>query len=138
MTRPSVPQPQEAKTYNYVFNPVPMDEPPMDERTFNHYFHKPHEADGAATWITRFPQLIDSSFNSKEKLAKGWGIEIIEARNWMLFFYANVIALLLSGIIAGLISFYMHDKQTGVAIGAWLSTIQTLMVTALFWQWTNI
>ncbi|KAL8819082.1 MAG: hypothetical protein Q9191_007811, partial [Dirinaria sp. TL-2023a] len=139
MSRPSFPKPQEAQTYKYVFDPVPMDEPPMDTRTFSHYFHKPHLADGAETWIKRFPQLADSSlFYSTEKLAKGWGIEIVEDRNWKLFVCGYTIALLLSGIIASLSSIYMHDKQTGVAIGAWLSTIETLVVTALFWHWTDI
>ena len=138
MKRPSVPEPQEAQHYKYVFDPVPMDEPPIDKRTFNHYFHKVHLADTSATWIKRFPQLSDASlFYSQEKLAKGWGIEITEDRNWMLFAYANILALIISGALAGLSSWLMNDKQTGVAIGAWLTAVQTLTITAVFWHWTN-
>ncbi|KAL8811659.1 MAG: hypothetical protein Q9200_001629 [Gallowayella weberi] len=138
MARPSVPKPQEARDHNYIFDPIPMDEPPIDSRTFNHYFHKPHLGDPSVTWIKRFPQLQDSSlFYSNEKLAKGWGIEITEDRNWILFVCANLMALMLSGTIAGLYIFLAKDAQTGVAIGAWLSAVQTLGVNGLFWHWTN-
>ena len=116
-----------------------MDEPPMAKHLFNHYFHKPHFADVAATWVTRFPQLNDSSlFYSNQKLAKGWGIEITEERNWMLFLFANLLSLSVSGAVAGVSSHYMKDRQTGVAIGAWLTAVQTLILTALFWHWTNV
>ena len=138
MNSPSVPLPHEAKTYRYIFDPIPMDEPPIDARTFNHYFHKIHQADEDDTWITRFPQLQDSSlFYGNEKLAKGWGIEIIEAPNWMLFLIVNLWGLLFSGAVAALTCILMHDNQTGVAIGAWLSAVQMLTITALFWQWTS-
>ena len=138
MTRPSVPTPQEAHKYRYVFDPVPMDEPPIDARTFNHYFHKPHVADEAATWIRRFPQLLDASlFWRDEKLAKGWGIEITEDRNWTLFICVNVAALFISGAVAGLYSYSASDRQTGVAIGAWLTVVQALVITGLLWRWTN-
>lgn len=138
MKRPSVPEPQEAQRYKYVFDPIPMDEPPMDKRLFNHYFHKLHLADTSATWIRRFPQLSDTSlFYGQEKLAKGWGIEITEDRNWMLFTCANILALIVSGTVAGISAWSMGDKQTGVAIGAWLTAVQTLTITAVFWHWTN-
>lgn len=139
MKRPSVPNPQEALNYHYISDPVPMDEPPMDARTFNHYFHKPHEAHADDTWIQRFPQLLDVSlFYSQEKLAKGWGIEIIEDKNWMVFVCANVAVLLLSGAFAGLYSYGKSDAPTGVAIGAWLTAVQGLGVNALLWRWTNV
>ncbi|KAL8684135.1 MAG: hypothetical protein Q9224_006584, partial [Gallowayella concinna] len=110
MARPSVPKPQEAHKHNYIFEPMPMDEPPIDSRTFNHYFHKPHLGDPSVTWIKRFPQLQDSSlFYSNEKLAKGWGIEIIEDRNWILFVCANMMALLLSATVSGLYVFFAKD-----------------------------
>ncbi|KAL6714320.1 hypothetical protein ACLMJK_007743 [Lecanora helva] len=138
MKYPSMPKPEEARHYKYVFDPVPMDEPPMDKRTFNHYFHKPHLADDSATWVRRFPQLSDKSlFYSQEKLAKGWGIEITEDKNWMLFIWANVFALIISGAVAGISSWLMDDNQAGVAIGTWLTAVQTLITTALFWRWTN-
>ncbi|KAL8799519.1 MAG: hypothetical protein Q9182_005828 [Xanthomendoza sp. 2 TL-2023] len=138
MVRPSVPKPQEAREYNYIFDPMPMDEPPIDSRTFNHYFHKPHLGDPSATWIKRFPQLQDYSlFYNNEKLAKIWGIEITEDRNWTLIVCANFMALILSATIASLYSSSANDALTCAAIGAWLSAVQARGVYGLFWHWTN-
>ena len=138
MTRPSVPSPQEARDYHYIFNPMPMDEPPMDARTFNHYFHKPHSADSEAAWIQRFPQLVDCSlYYSKKKLAKGWGIEITEDLNKLLLSCTALIALLVNGAAAALCSVYWDDRQTGMAVGAWLTAVQTLVAMSLFWYWEN-
>lgn len=74
MKSPSVPNPQEAKDYHYTFEPVPMDEPPMDTRTFNHYFHKPRHAEWEQIWVTRFPRLHSASlYHSNKFLPKGRG-----------------------------------------------------------------
>ena len=138
MARPSVPNPREAQEYHYIFDPVPMDEPPMDARTFNHYFHKPHSADSEATWIQRFPQLADSSlYYSNEKLAKGWGIEITEGLNKLVLGCTALIVLLLSGAVTGICAVVWDDRQTGLAIGSWLTAVQALIAASLFWYWEN-
>ncbi|KAI9703440.1 MAG: hypothetical protein M1820_005913 [Bogoriella megaspora] len=122
--KPAVPTGEEAIQYKYTFDPIPMDEPPMDPRTFNHYFHKPHEADTSATWIERFPKLEDASlYWNGEKLTKGWGIEITEERNWILFLCVTLVGLLISGIVAGLSAHFLHNVSAGLAIGSWLSSI---------------
>ena len=135
-----MPNELEAKIHKYTFIPVPMDPlPPIDPRTFNHYIHKPHAAEAVEKWVKRFPKLRDASlFYAQEQLAKGWGIEITEDRNWPLFLYANLTGLLLSGGVAALYASLKSDVQTAVAIGAWLSAVQTFAVTILFWRWTNI
>lgn len=88
--------------------------------------------------MKRFPQLNDSSlFYKPEKLAKGWGLEITEDRNWMLFVVASIVILLVSGAVAGIYAWRTDDKTTGVAIGAWLTAVQMLSVTLVFWRWTD-
>ncbi|KAL9087902.1 MAG: hypothetical protein Q9165_006464 [Trypethelium subeluteriae] len=134
----AVPTEEEAAQYKYTFDPIPMDEPPMDPRTFNHYFRYPHEADTDATWIERFPKLEDVSlYWNGPKLAKGWGIEITEERNWMLFVCATLIGLLISGTVAGLCAHFMHNISAGLAIGSWLSAVQSLANAALFLHWSR-
>jgi len=138
MARSCMPETGEAHSYHYVFDPTPMDLPPIDTHTFNHYFHKPHLADTSETWIRRFPQLHDVSlFDGNEKLAQGWGFEITEDRNWTIFVCANLASLLVSGALAGLSAHFLKDNSTGVAIGVWITTVQTLVITALFWHWTS-
>lgn len=137
MVRSAMPNSADANRYNYVFDPMPMDEPPIDADTFNHYFHKPHLANLCAVWIERFPQLHGASLFYSTDRPPSWGFEIVEERNWFIFATLNVVGLLLSGLIAFLSAWFLKDNPTGVAIGAWLSAVQTLVVTVLFWHWTN-
>ena len=95
---PLVPSLQGAQRFHYTFNPVPINERPVDPQIFNNYFHCPHAADSAETWVSSFPMLEDASlYYGTKKLAKGWGIEIVEERRWRLLMSCNVFALLLSG-----------------------------------------
>jgi hypothetical protein len=138
MKQQSMPSESEAKQYHYDFDPMPMDEPPIDSRTFHHYFKNPHLADPSQTWMTRFPQLNhDSLYYNAEKLAKGWGMEITEDRNPWLFVVCNLISLLFSGAMAAIYAVLTKDNATGVAIGAWLTTVQAIIVTAVLWRWTG-
>ncbi|KAK0816762.1 hypothetical protein LTR75_003445 [Friedmanniomyces endolithicus] len=138
MQRQCMPNATDAQQYHYTFDPVPMDEPAIDTRTFHHYLQNPHDADPSQAWMKRFPQLNDSSlFYKPEKLAKGWGLEITEDRNWMLFVVASIVILLVSGAVAGIYAWRTDDKTTGVAIGAWLTAVQMLSVTLVFWRWTD-
>ncbi|KAL9055750.1 MAG: hypothetical protein Q9162_003386 [Coniocarpon cinnabarinum] len=139
MQRPSFPTPKQARDFNYTFKPSPMDEPPMPSPIFNHYFQHPRPTHNTAKWIKRFPQLLDTSlFYNNEELAKGWGIEIIEDRNWLLLICANIIALLIGGATATIYAVCTKDVQTGVAIGTWLCAAQTLTLNALLWRWTDV
>jgi hypothetical protein len=55
----------------------------------------------------------------------------------MMFFGANIAALVVGGALAGVSALYLKENPTGVAIGAWLTAVQALAVTALFWRWTG-
>lgn len=120
----------------YLYDPIPMDEPVMPPDTFMHHLTKITEAHNEFIWCQRFPQKLgDSLICSPNKLAVGWGVEIAEGPNFLLFSAGMVIALLLSGLVAGLSGFYMKDKATGVAIGAWLTALQTMVAATLFFKW---
>ena len=138
MQRPSVPDKKESKDYCYVFKPVPMDPPPMDSDSFIYYFKDPDDADGEAKWITRFLMLQSSSFfYSDVKLAKGWGIEITEERNWLLLICGNVANLTISSTVAALVGYVLNDRQMALSLGAGLITTIFSVITTLFWYWTN-
>ncbi|KAK5164362.1 uncharacterized protein LTR77_010058 [Saxophila tyrrhenica] len=138
MQRSCMPTIYDARDHSYSFDPMPMDEPSIDSRTFNHYFHKPHLCDKSRIWITRLPQLHGASFYwSTERLKKGWGLEIVEERNWMILACVNLIILLLSGGLAAISACVLHDNPTGVAIGTWLTTVQALAATTVFWHFTG-
>ena len=110
----------------------------MNQRLFNHFFQKPHKAGDEDFWVARFPKLQDASlFYDKNKLAVGWGIEIVEKGNWELFLGVNLAALMISGAVAGISCWALKDNQTGISIGAWLSAVQTVTLSLLFLRWTN-
>jgi hypothetical protein len=135
MSKPSMP-PHEEVNKTYLYDPAPMDEPPMPPNIFMHYFTKNTAAHNELLWCKRFPQKLgDSLICSPNKLAVGWGVEIEESPNFVLFSAGMVFALLLSGLAAGLSGYYMEDKATGVAVGAWLTAVQTMMAATLFFKW---
>ena len=133
MNRGSIPPPDKVRDGEYEYDPVPMDEPSMPPNTFIHYFTKVTDAHNDALWVRRFPhRLKESIFYSPKPLAEGWGIEIAEGPNWLLFSIIMLLALLVSGTTAGLYGYFMKDTATGVAIGSWLTAVQALVVAILF------
>jgi hypothetical protein len=69
-------------------------------------------------------------------MSHGWGIYLEERSNWHLFAVLMFVLLLSSGVVAGIYSWKTKDHPTGVAIGAWLTAVQTMGVAAVFFWWT--
>jgi hypothetical protein len=84
-------------------------------------------------WGPRLPRKLGPSLTS---MAPAWGIHLEERPDWPLFAAVNFISLLASGAIAGIYSWKTKDTPTGVAIGAWLTAVQAMGVTAVFFGWT--
>jgi len=134
---PSIPPKKYVDEGKYLYHPCPIDEPPMTSNWFMHYFNfidgSKHHSN---IWGTRLPKkLYESLANSPEPLANGWGIKIVEGPNWALLSIFMFSFILISGLVAGTYAGITHDNQTGVAIGAWLTTIQAMGLTAIFfWE----
>ena len=65
---------------------------PMPANVFLHFLEKNTDAHEKATWTPRFPHKINDSFYCNAKaLSNGWGIQIEEGRNWLLFCVMNLI-----------------------------------------------
>lgn len=120
---------------NYQYAPCPIDGPPIDSRIFFHYFYAPASKHPDSLWGSRLPWKLGPSLGP---MAQGWGIHLEERPDWPLFAAFMFLFLLVSGLVAGIYSWKTGDNQTGVAIGAWLTTVQATSMTALFfWEtWT--
>ncbi|KAL9040600.1 MAG: hypothetical protein Q9214_004423 [Letrouitia sp. 1 TL-2023] len=129
---PSIPPKDEVTAGNYVYNPCPIDEPPIDNRTFFHHFYSPASLHPYMMWGPRIPRKLGRSLTP---MAQGWGIHLEECPDWPLFAAVNFISLLISGAIAGIYSWKTKDTQTGVAIGTWLTAVQVMGMTAIFFWW---
>ena len=133
---PSLPPKKEVDEGRYEYDPVPMDEPVIPPEIFVHFLFKPTMAHNRADWITRFPhKLGDSIFFQSKPLTAGWGIEIHEERNWQLFRASQLVGVLLSGGVAAIYAVFKKDVPTGVTIGGWLTAVQGLILTLLFFRW---
>jgi hypothetical protein len=120
----------------YEYNPCPIESPPMDSDTFMHYFYSPSCAYDESLWATRLPKRVDDALtDSNETLPQGWGIRIEERPHWRMFTFLMIVILLISALVAGLYSWKTGDNQTGVAIGAWLTTTQAAGLVGLFFWW---
>lgn len=126
---PSIPSEAEVKAGNYAYIPCPMDEPPMDSRTFLHHFYASASKHPDTMWGVRLPWKIGPG---PAPMAPGWGVHLEERPDWTLFAALMFLCLLLSGLVAGIYAWRAKDNPTGIAIGAWLTATQTMGMTAIF------
>jgi len=110
-----------------------MELPPMDSRVFFHHFYAPESQHPDVFWSERLPWKVGPALRPKDD---GWGIHLKESPNWPLFAALMCFLLFLSGAVAGIYSWKMEDAQTGVAIGAWLTSVQVMGITAVFFWWS--
>lgn len=105
----------------------------MDSRTFLHHFYLPASKHPEIMWGPRLPRKLGDSLGP---MAQGWGIHLVERPDWPLFSAIMSILILISGAIAGVYGWKNGDPATGVAIGAWLTAVETLAASAVFFWWT--
>ncbi|OWY45676.1 hypothetical protein AALT_g10501 [Alternaria alternata] len=129
---PSFPPESEVR-HNYDYNPCPMKVRPMDSRVFFHHFYAPKTEHPDVFWSERLPWKVGPALEPKDV---GWGIHLEESPDRPLFAALMCLLLLLSGAVAGIYAWLMKDNATGVAIGAWLTAVQTLGITAVFFWWS--
>ncbi|RYN19941.1 hypothetical protein AA0112_g10905 [Alternaria arborescens] len=129
---PSIPPATEVR-HNYDYDPCPMEMPPMDSQVFFHHFYASKSKHPDVFWSERLPWKVGPALKPKDN---GWGIHLEESPNWALFAMLMCLLLSLSGIIAGIYGWKMEDAQTGVAIGAWLTSVQVMGITAVFFWWS--
>ncbi len=89
-------------------------------------------------WVKKFPYRLDLSLRDNGTPQEvGWGIEIEEGPNMLLFSLISLALVLSNGLVAGTYGALMKAPATGIAIGSWLTAVQALIVTVLFFRWTE-
>lgn len=131
---PSIPPKEEVDNGRYEYHPCPIDEPPMTSNWFMHHFDFIDDSKHPMEiWGPRLPKKLHISLSaSTGQLAKGWGIRIEEGPNWALISILMFSFVLISGLVAWAYAAKTHDNQTAVAIGSWLTTVQTMALTTFF------
>ncbi|MCJ1467445.1 hypothetical protein MMC07_006070 [Pseudocyphellaria aurata] len=134
LSPPSVPPANEVHQQRYHYRPCPYDvDPPLPDEFFLHAFFSP-KAHISDFWLGRLPKKLGDILphSSDERLSVGWGIHIVEGPNWLLLTCTFIFMLLVSGVAAVVWSVIREDVQGGLAIGAYLVTVQTAIMTAFF------
>ncbi|KAJ8110407.1 hypothetical protein OPT61_g6744 [Boeremia exigua] len=126
-----------AKRYEYSLQPpVP---PPIDSRTFLHYFykHNAHSHSTSAKYVNRLPKKLGDSLTRSlgvDDLLEGWGIHIIEGPNKVAICWALMIVLIASlGMSIGY-DFVTKSGDSGFAIGQWMVAALTVALSALYFS----
>jgi hypothetical protein len=84
-------------------------------------------------WGNRLPWKVKPPLGPSNH---GWGIYLEESRDRPLFAALMCLLLLLSGAVAGIYAWKMKDNATGVAIGACLTAVRTMAITAVCFWWS--
>jgi hypothetical protein len=106
----------------------------MPSEVFMHFFERPSLFHDVHFWGPRLPRKVGPTQESHS--AEGWGIRLVERPDWPMFAALMSVLVLMSGMVAGLYAWATGDRPTGVAIGTWLTTVQTLGATAVFFWWS--
>ena len=86
------------KTGNYIYSSCLLDEPPIDSRTFSHYFYAPASKHLDMMYGQRLPRELGPGLGPMDQ---GWGIHPEEHPDWPLLATLMFVLLLHSGLVAG-------------------------------------
>lgn len=127
-------------TEGYGYHPCPLQPPPIPANIFLHHLANPgpHRR---LRWGGRIPQKLDSSIHQTlqdpDKLVIGWGVHIIEGLNRFNILICALVGLLVSGIVSVAWAVARDDVQGGFGIGAWLASVQSVVVMLVVTRWTE-
>lgn len=132
----AVPPKSEVDAKKWTYDPCPLDgDPPISEDMFLHYLKCPEESK-ALFWMLRLPRKLNSSLlESPTSATFGWGVHIDEGPNFAAIFKANFITLVLSGIAAGLWTFFKKDFQGAFGFACWIIAVLNSLLAMYMFKW---
>jgi len=123
----------------YDYHPCPLRPPPIPANIFLHHLANPgpHRR---LRWGGRIPQKLDSSIHQTpdpDTLVMGWGVHIIEGLNRFNILLCALVGLLVSGVVSVAWAVARDDVQGGFGIGAWMASVQSIVVMLVVTRWTE-
>ncbi len=134
-----LPSEDEITAKRYEYNLQPPVPPPMDSRTFLHYFykHNTHSHSTSAKYVNRLPKKLGDSLTHAlgiDDLRPGWGIHIIEGPNKVAICWALMIILIASLAVSIGYDIIAKSGDSGFAIGQWMVAALTVALSALYFS----
>jgi hypothetical protein len=135
----SLPPEDEITAKRYEYNLQPPVPPPIDSRTFLHYFYKhgAHSYSTSAKYVNRLPKKLGDSLTRSlgvDDLLEGWGIHIIEGPNKVAICWALMAVLGASLVVSIVYDSITRSGESGFAIGQWMVAALTVGLSALYFS----
>lgn len=133
----AIPSVAEMAAEGYAYYPCPLRPPPIPANIFLHHLSKPGKHP-KLLWGNRIPQKLHNSIlqaQTPNDLVTGWGVHIIEGLNKTSVLLCSLVGLLISGIVAVVWAVVKDDVQGGFGIGAWLTSVQAIVVMLVVTKW---
>ena len=134
----AIPSEAEMVSEGYDYRPRSLKPPPIPANIFLHHLANPgpHKR---LVWGNRMPQKLDNSILQSQcpddGLVTGWGVHIIEGLNKSILLLCTLAGLVVSGIVAMAWSIARDDVQGGFGIGAWLTSVQAIVLMLVVTKW---
>lgn len=127
----AIPPKVEVDERRYEYQPCPLlDEAPMPFNVFLHYLTSDSPAAHLhSMWTSRLPKKIDDSiFSSKQPMALGWGVHIVEGVDHIKVIWITICGILASCTATGLWWGLEKDISGETELGSLMLTILGLMI----------
>ena len=110
---------------NYYYQPKPRSmEPPVGHNTMLHLYHCPWECDLYSRYcLERFPGYRHDDIQIPADDGIEWGLEIVQARSFLLLWVFGLVILCASMLFGVLWSVFMHDIQGGFTVAGYMASI---------------
>jgi hypothetical protein len=135
----AIPTQAEMDAEGYAYHPCPLKPPPIPANIFLHHLSNPgpHRR---LLWGNRIPQKLHGSIlqvQAADTLVVGWGVHIIEGLNRVTVLLCALAGLVVSGIVSVAWAITRDDVQGGFGIGAWLASVQAVVVALVITKWSE-
>lgn len=134
----AIPSEADMAAEGYTYHPCPLKPPPIPAHIFLHHLSnpRPHKK---LLWSNRIPQKLDNSIlqiqSADDKLVTGWGVHVIEGLNRSAVLLCTLAGLLVSGIVSAAWAIARDDVQGGFGIGAWLTSVEAIVLMLVVTKW---
>ncbi|SPO06948.1 uncharacterized protein DNG_09642, partial [Cephalotrichum gorgonifer] len=134
----AIPSKDEMTTEGYTYTPYPLRPPPIPANIFLHHLSNPgpHKS---LLWGNRMPQKVDRSifqtYPPDDTPVIGWGVHIIEGLNRTTVLMCALAGLVVSGVVSTAWAIARDDVQGGFGIGAWLTSMEAIVLMLVVTKW---
>ncbi|OCT50359.1 hypothetical protein CLCR_06724 [Cladophialophora carrionii] len=112
--------------------------PQVPSAQIKHYLTRFSPRHNKQHWSSRLPKKLKQYARFEvSPHSRAWGIEVVEGPNWLVFSVVMLVMILISGAAAGIYGWRMADAGTAVTFGSWLTAVQALFLSVLFFRWTD-